>query len=743
MAKQDVHNQSAPLSNQAYLSGEGARDESMMQTEAGLWPAQPTSTEAVKQAAARKNRYYALLYREMADRRRAEGQLRVNYGLLSTLSHAQLRFLSGAELTVVFEDLLEPLIDVTASTYGFIAEAELQDDEANAHPIYSATTLARVLPEAADSVADVLDELGESVLGNSQNGRPLMSSCSFAASADLGMDGNEAITDLLGAYSFLGLPLYAGDRSVGILALGGRADGYDEDIVELLQPVQAACTQMILAKRADERRREAETALVEERASLAERVTESTAELRKVNDELQYAVRAKDEFLAMVNHELRTPLNAMLLLTEVLFKGIYGDLNEKQLRSVRDISESGRHLLSLITDILDVSKMEAGKLELDLGPCDVRSVCKGSVQLVQGMADKNNLRIDVDIEESVQTIRADSRRLKQMLVNLLSNAVKFTPAGGSIGLEVKGDKISEEVRFTVWDTGIGIAKEDIEKLFQPFVQIDSGHTRQYGGSGLGLVLVANMAKMHGGKVTVESEIDSGSSFVISLPWKEEDEEDDGLELLGLSRFRSAQPGHRRPSTNIGRRRPALSDSEPLFPSSTTNESSVTNGTTSVRNNGSSEPQPISATVDRPQTKRPPTILIVDDNAPNVDALAEYLCIHDCELAVAHDGLDAIRKASELQPSLILMDVQMPEMDGIEATRRIREIPELANSAIVGLTASVMPGNQERCLAAGMTDFLGKPVDLDSLDRVIYQYAGIGPQSAEHQSPQVNLLPGDD
>ena len=135
-------------------------------------------------------------------------------------------------------------------------------------------------------------------------------------------------------------------------------------------------------------------------------------------------------------------------------------------------------------------------------------------------------------------------------------------------------------------------------------------------------------------------------------------------------------------------------------------------------------------------------MIVDDNEPNVDALAEYLCIHECELAVAHDGFDAIRKANELHPELILMDVQMPEMDGIEATRRIREIPELADSAIVGLTAHVMPGSKERCIEAGMSDFLGKPVDLDHLDRVIYQYAGVGAEQVGQQS-QMNPLSGDD
>ena len=668
-----------------------------MYEEAASWHV-PAGSETANLAAAKKNRYYALLYREMADRRRAEAQLRVNYGLLSALNQAQLRFLSGAELSAVFEDLLNTLLEITESQFGLIGDIVRID---GGPP--SVDMLAHAIPKSLSIDGRALDDLALLVLQKSSHDQPVIRSGAFPEFSASGDAVQESVAALLDTYSFLGLSLYGGEATVGVLALGDRAAGYDADMVELLQPVQSACAQMILAKRSDEERTLAERALSEERASLAQRVAERTAELRTVNTELEYAVRARDEFLAMVNHELRTPLNAVLLMTEVLQRGIYGELQEKQQRAVRDIAESGRHLLSLISDILDVSKMEAGKLNLDIGPCAVASVCSSSLQLVQGMAQKSEIQISVEIADDVETVYADSQRLKQMLVNLLSNAIKFTPAGGSVGLRVTGDSATDVVRFTVCDTGIGIAEEDMDKLFRPFVQLDSGHTRQFGGTGLGLVLVASMAKMHGGRVSVESKLDHGSRFTISLPWHEHESADLTVELISPHRG----PASRADAGVLSRpmhRRPPIVELEEVE----------------------------HAYVESAPGHGAPLILIADDNISNVDALSEYLSLHECRLAIAHDGLDAVEQARQLRPQLILMDIQMPDLDGIEATRQIRESEGLAKVPIVALTAAVMPGDRERCLEAGMTDFLGKPVDPDSLDQVILRYAGCGRREAPVQ-----------
>ncbi|MCX7683483.1 MAG: GAF domain-containing protein, partial [Anaerolineae bacterium] len=254
-------------------------------------------------------------------------------------------------------------------------------------------------------------------------------------------------------------------------------------------------------------------------AELEQRVAERTAELSLANAELARAVRAKDEFLAAMSHELRTPLNSIIGLSEALQEDVYGPLNDRQLRSITIIGESGKHLLALINDILDVSKIEAGKLELTIGPVAVEPVCQASLGIVKQAAQKKRHTLSLTLDERVKTIQADSRRLKQILVNLLDNAVKFTPEGGAIGLEVRADEEREAVHFTVWDTGIGISAENMSRLFKPFVQLDSRLSREYSGTGLGLVLVQRMAELHGGSVTVESEVGKGSRFTVSLPWR--------------------------------------------------------------------------------------------------------------------------------------------------------------------------------------------------------------------------------
>jgi PAS domain S-box-containing protein len=251
---------------------------------------------------------------------------------------------------------------------------------------------------------------------------------------------------------------------------------------------------------------------------LERRVTERTKDLFRMNTELQSAARAKDEFLASMSHELRTPLNAILTLTESLEEGIYGDLHEKQVRPLRTISESGHHLLNLINDILDLSKIEAGKLILQIGPVEIEMVCDACIRLIRQQAMKKNLEIFLQVDPELRDLNADSRYLKQMLLNLLSNSLKFTPAGGKIGLQVRGDANRGAVDFTVWDTGIGVSAENARRIFSPFVQAEGGLSRHYGGTGLGLSLVYRMADLHGGSVSLESTVGEGSRFTISLPW---------------------------------------------------------------------------------------------------------------------------------------------------------------------------------------------------------------------------------
>lgn len=265
------------------------------------------------------------------------------------------------------------------------------------------------------------------------------------------------------------------------------------------------------------KRKQAEEALQAERAQLAQRVEERTKELRVANAELQRSARLKDEFLATISHELRTPLSVILALSEALQDEIYGEIVLRQRKALGRIVKSGRHLLELINDIIDVSKIESGKLTLEIGPVSVLTLCEDCLQMVQETAQIKQIQFTKTIQLTHDLIYADGRRLMQILLNLLNNAVKFTPDNGQIGLEVCEETERELITFSIWDTGIGIAAEDISKLFQPFVQLDSKLSRQYQGAGLGLALVYRLTKLHGGSVTVNSDPKLGSRFTIALP----------------------------------------------------------------------------------------------------------------------------------------------------------------------------------------------------------------------------------
>lgn len=266
-------------------------------------------------------------------------------------------------------------------------------------------------------------------------------------------------------------------------------------------------------------RKKAEKELRFERSELALRVEERTTELQTMNAELQRAVEAKDKFLATVTHELRTPLNVILGATEAMEDNIYGPLNTNQLQSVGRISQSGYQLLELINDILDVARIDSEQLALNIKPTNVTSVCQSCVEMIGEVARGRNINVEFESCKSTVSAMVDELRLRQILMNLLGNAVKFTDEGGSVGSKLNFDSENETLSIAIWDTGIGIAEENVDKLFKHFVQLDSGLSRQYQGSGLGLALVRRLAIMHGGDVSVKSELGVGSTFTVTLPWK--------------------------------------------------------------------------------------------------------------------------------------------------------------------------------------------------------------------------------
>jgi len=253
----------------------------------------------------------------------------------------------------------------------------------------------------------------------------------------------------------------------------------------------------------------------DELGTLAANLNRMSDELGRLYDQLEAANRHKSEFLANMSHELRTPLNAVIGFSDVLLERTFGELNDKQEQYVTIVLGSGRHLLSLINDILDLSKIEAGRMELELGEFDVPLAIDNAVTLVRDRAANHGLMLAIDVEPALGTFVGDERKLKQILLNLLSNAVKFTPDGGRVG--VRAVRADGAVEISVSDTGIGIAPEDQEAVFEEFRQVGTDVVRKREGTGLGLALTRKFVELHGGTIRVESELGKGSTFTFTLP----------------------------------------------------------------------------------------------------------------------------------------------------------------------------------------------------------------------------------
>jgi PAS domain S-box-containing protein len=403
------------------------------------------------------------------------------------------------------------------------------------------------------------------------------------------------------------------------------------------------------------------------------KLTETNRQLEIANHELARATMLKDEFLANMSHELRTPLNAILGMTEGLQDAVFGEVRREQQLALDTIGRSGHHLLSLIDDILDLSKIGAGHLELNFTPTAIGDICQSSLSFVKQQAIQKGINLQIHLPLQLPKLLIDERRIRQVLINLLNNAVKFTPAGGQIVLSVSllsspgGDPTDpiprySGVRFTVMDTGIGIAPTDLDRIFQPFVQIDSALNREYDGTGLGLALVKQIVELHGGEVSVSSELGQGSQFMVDLPLGE-----------------------------------------------------------TVLDVGEADDLDISGNWAKENTTAGSSILLVEDNEVNAITTASYLTAKGYQITVANNGYQAIDLARSHLPDLILMDIQMPEMDGIEAIQRIRAYPPLQNTPIIALTALAMSGDREKCLEAGSNHYLTKPVKLKQLSATIQHF----------------------
>ncbi|NMF57865.1 CBS domain-containing protein [Pseudanabaena yagii] len=404
---------------------------------------------------------------------------------------------------------------------------------------------------------------------------------------------------------------------------------------------------------------------------IAER-KQAQQQLTETNQQLARATRLKDEFLANMSHELRTPLNSILGMNEALQDGIFGSINERQLKALQTIESSSTHLLALINDILDVAKIESGQVTLELTATGIDSLCKSSLAFIKQQALTKRIQLIHRVPKYLPEIMLDETRIRQVLINLLNNAVKFTLEGGTITLEVSQVQLESSttnltplnyLKIAVIDTGIGISAENMQKLFQPFIQIDSALNRQYKGTGLGLALVRRLVELHGGTIELTSEVGVGSCFAINLP------------------------------INIGS--PAI---EERTEQDLSGQSQI----------GQSQTEELIS----------PLILLAEDNEANIATFSSYLEAKGYRVVLAKDGQQAIDLAKAHHPDLVLMDIQMPVIDGIEAIKQIRLNPDLVDIPIIALTALAMVGDHESCLEAGANDYLSKPIKLKQLAATI-------------------------
>ncbi|MDX2007717.1 MAG: response regulator [Meiothermus sp.] len=719
---------------------------------------------------------------DLTERKRIEKALRQSNVLLNALSRSLIEYIGDSDPTAPFEYLLERLLELTESEYGFIGEVLYRPDGT---PFMRTHALSNI---AWNNETRALYERFAPNL-EFHNMRTLFGAAILTQQPVI---ANDPQTDPRASgrpeghpplRRFLGIPFFHAGRLVGMVGIANSSCDYVQSTVDYLQPFLNVCANIVNSYRNHQRRREAEGALIQR-----------TSELSAANAELARVSRLKDEFLANMSHELRTPLNAILGFSEALTEGIYGSLSEPQSGTLGLIAESGRHLLSLINDILDLSKIDAGRLHIQHAPVQVDEVCQASLRMVREAAHHKRLKVAFMADSAVRSLFSDERRLKQILVNLLSNAVKFTPEGGRVGLEVEADPGHGVVRFTVWDEGIGIEPEHLQGIFRPFVQVDSRLNREHPGTGLGLSLTQRLTELLGGSVSVESQPGRGSRFTIALPWQPAPPMGDAptpgeatqavqkalivedmvvsaehlaryLRELGIST--TILPSGTEVHRLAAQTRPDLILLDIMLPDVSGWEVlealksdpatapipvmvvSVIDDPTKAHSLGAAQsltkpisreqllaalrqlPQGVSGDLSSALVatvspgEQTPLVLIAEDNEANVALFSKVIEHLGYRIVVARNGQEALEHAQAFHPDVVLMDVQMPVLDGLETTRRIRQSPDpaLARVPIIALTALAMSGDRARCLEAGANEYLPKPVGPKELRQAIHSVLG--------------------